>query len=195
MAKFAYNNDKNTSTGHTCFEVNCGYHSCVPFKEDTDSCFPSKSADKLLTELQELITICWQNLYHAQKLQKQAQNKGVKLRSYTPNDKIWLNDKYIKTKQNQQLEAKFFGPFQVLCFVSKQSYKRKLPKRWKIHDVFHISLLELGTTRKGRVDKKVTELEFEAGNRKKYKLDAIRDRTVYANEIKSHLPGLYYLVA
>ena len=31
MAEFAYNNAKNSSTGHTLFELNCGYHLCVSF--------------------------------------------------------------------------------------------------------------------------------------------------------------------
>ena len=34
------------------------------------------------------MTIYQKNLYHAQKLQKQAHNKGVKPRSYAPDDKI-----------------------------------------------------------------------------------------------------------
>ena len=38
MAKFAYNNTKNSSTGHTLFELNCGYHLCVFFEEDTNLC-------------------------------------------------------------------------------------------------------------------------------------------------------------
>ena len=46
-----------------------------------------------------------------------------------------------------------------------------------------------------RVDKKVTELDFETGNSKEYKVEAIRDSTVYARESKGHLSGLYYLVA
>ena len=36
MAKFAYNNAKNSSTGHTLFELNCNYHPCVFFEKDTD---------------------------------------------------------------------------------------------------------------------------------------------------------------
>ena len=39
MAKFAYNNAKNASTGYTLFELNCGYHLCVSFKEDTNPRF------------------------------------------------------------------------------------------------------------------------------------------------------------
>ena len=38
-------------------------------------------------------------------------------------------------------------------------------------------------------------MEFEAGNGKKYKVEAIWDNTVYANKAKSHLLGLYYLIA
>ena len=58
-----------------------------------------------------------------------------------------------------------------------------------------MSLFEQNTTRKGRMHNKVTELEFEVGNSKEYKIEAIWDRIVYANKGKSHLPSLYYLLA
>ena len=44
------------------------------------------------------MTVCLENLQHPQKFQKKAYNKGVKSRSYAPSDRIWLNNKYIKTK-------------------------------------------------------------------------------------------------
>ena len=78
------------------FELNCGYYPRVFFEKKTNPHFQSKSADKLLPELQDLITVYWKNLHHAWKLQKQAQNKGVKPRSYASIDKVWLNSKYIK---------------------------------------------------------------------------------------------------
>ena len=142
MAKFAYNNTKNVSTGHRPFELNCGYYPHFFFEEDTDPRSWSKTANKLSTKLQKLINICQENLHHAQELQKQAHNKDVKPKSYSPGGKVLLNSKYTKTKRNWKLEAKFFGPFQVLYFVDKQAYKLKLPKRWKIHNVFYVSLLE-----------------------------------------------------
>ena len=86
--------------------------------------------------------VCRKNLYHVQKLQKQAHNKGVKPRSYVSGKQVWLNSKYIKTKCNRKLEAKFFGPFQVLHSVGKQIYKLELSKKWRIYDVFHMSLLK-----------------------------------------------------
>ena len=98
MAKFAYNNAKNASTGHMPFELNCGYHPRMSYKEDVDPRSKSKSADELSAELRELMIVCRENLHHAQELQKRAHDKGVKPRSYAPGDKVWLNSKYIKTK-------------------------------------------------------------------------------------------------
>ena len=61
--------------------------------------------------------------------------------------------------------------------------------------VFHVSLLEQDTTRKGRVDKNATELDAGEDNGE-YKVEAIWDSAVYAKESESdHLPGLYYLVS
>ena len=55
--------------------------------------------------------VCKKNLSHIQKLQKRANNKDFNPRSYAFDDKVWLNSKYIKTKQNQKLKAKFFELF------------------------------------------------------------------------------------
>ena len=81
------------------------------YKDNIDLRSKSKSADKLLTKLRKLMIICRENLHHAQELQKHAQNKGVKPQNYVSGDEIWLNSKYIKTKQNRKLGAKFFRPF------------------------------------------------------------------------------------
>ena len=51
MAEFAYNIVKNANIGHTSFKLNCGYHLCLSFKEDNNSCSWSKTADELLAEL------------------------------------------------------------------------------------------------------------------------------------------------
>ena len=39
------------------------------------------------------------------------------------------------------------------------------------------------------------ELEFKAGDSKKYKVKVIWDSAVYANKAENHLLSLYYLVA
>ena len=197
IAEFAYNNAKNTSSGHTPFKLNCGYHSQMSYKKDVEPRSKSKSANELSAELRKLMIVCRKNLYHAQEFQKRAHNKGVKPRSYAFDNKVWLNSKYIKTKQNRKLEVKFFEPFRVLHPIGKQAYKLKLPRKWKIHDVFYMSLLEQDTTKEGRVDEsdaaKLNAGDDEGGE---YKLVAICDSAVYARESDSgHLPRLYYLVS
>ena len=129
MAEFAYNNAKNASTGHPLFKLNCGYYPCVFYEEDLDPCSKLKIAEEQSSELQKLMTVCQQNLYHAQELQKQAHNKGDKPQSCTSGNKVWLSSKYLKTKQNRKLKAKFLGLFRVLYPVGKQAYKLELPKK------------------------------------------------------------------
>ncbi len=129
MAEFAYNNAKNASTGHTLFELNYDFYSRASYKKDVDPRSQSKSVDKLATKFRELMAICRENFQHAQKLQKQYHNKYAKPKSYAPGEKVWLNSKYIKTKQNRKLEARFFRPFRVLYPIRKQVYKLGLSKK------------------------------------------------------------------
>ena len=173
MAEFAYNNAKNASTGYTLFELNCIYYPRVSYKEEKilNPCSKSKTAEKLSFKLWKLMIVCQQNLHHAQEFQKQIHNKSVKLQSYTPGDKVWLSSKHLKTKRNCKLKAKFFGLFWVLNPVGKQAYKLELPMKWRIHNVFHVSLLEQDITKKEQVNN--MQLEFEAGNDKKYEVDGI----------------------
>ena len=62
MAKFAYNNSKNGSTGHITFKLNCGYYPRILYKKEVNSHSKSKSADKLSAKLRELLIVCQENL-------------------------------------------------------------------------------------------------------------------------------------
>ena len=142
------------------------------------------------------MVICRKNLQHAQELQKRYDNKYTKLKSYTLGEKVWLNSKYIKTKQNRKLETKFFRSFKVLYPVGKQAYKLELLQKLKIHNVFYVSLLKQDTTRRGWLDKITLQIELDKGNSKEYKDETICNNKVYAKESDSvyHLLGLYYLI-
>lgn len=94
-------------------------------------------------------------------------------------NKVLLNSKSIKTKQNQKLKGKFFGSFWVLYLVGKQAYKIELSKKWRIYDVFHVSLGEQNTAKKGQVE---ITIELDKSNSKEYKVEAIYNSTVYATK-------------
>ena len=174
------------------FELNCGYHPWILYKEEVNPHSHSKSTDELSKQLRELIVIYCENFYHAQELQKQAHDKKVKLWSYAPSEKVGLNSKFIKTKRNHKLEAKFFRPFWVFYSVGKQAYKLDLFRNRKTYNIFHILLLEQDTTRKGW---EFSVPEFEPGNNKEYEVEGIQGNAVYTKEGDGHLPRLYYLVA
>ena len=95
------------------------------------------------------------NLAAMQKLLKKRLTKAVaaqakhynlkhKLRKYNIGDLVYLYSQNIKsTRPFKKLNWKFYRPYTVAEYVGKQAYKLKLPQTMKIHDVFHVLLLEL----------------------------------------------------
>ena len=107
-----------------------------------------------------------------------------------------MKNKYIKIKRNQKLEAKFFELFGVLYLIEKQAYKLELLEKWRIYDVFYVSLLEKDTSRKRRVDENVMELDANNNISGKYEVEAIWNSAVYVRKSESgHLLDPYYLVS
>ena len=93
------------------------------------------------------------------------------------------------------MEVKFFRPFQILHLVEKQVYKLELHRKCRIHDVFHMSLLEKNTTKKGQIDENMIELDIDNNDNREYKVEAMWDSTIYTWESESgYLLRLYYLV-
>ena len=45
-------------------------------------------------------------------------------------------------KYYAKLAKSYYGPFQVLKPINEMAYKLKLPKKWLIHNAFHVSLLK-----------------------------------------------------
>lgn len=122
IAKFAYNNTKNTNTGYISFKFNYNYYLYISYKIDINFYSKQKPENELAVEFEYLIAVCRDNLCYVQEVQKQVYNKRTKSESHTFDKKVRLNSKYIKTKHNQNLEAKFFGFIQVLHLQSNQTY-------------------------------------------------------------------------
>ena len=62
-------------------------------------------------------------------------------------DLVMLNAKNIRTKRpSKKLAPKLYGPFKILEQRGVLAYKLEISNRWKIHPVFHVSLLEFYRT-------------------------------------------------
>ena len=65
-----------------------------------------------------------------------------KFTPYQKGDLVWLEGTNLKTTHpTAKLAPKRHGPFQILEHLSDVTYRLDLPKHWKIHNVFHITLL------------------------------------------------------
>ena len=57
-------------------------------------------------------------------------------------DKVWLEATNLRLHYpSRKLAPKRHGPFEIIRVLSPLTYKLRLPSTWKIHDVFHVSLL------------------------------------------------------
>ena len=65
-----------------------------------------------------------------------------KFTPFTAGDKVWLKARNLKRNIiNPKFAAKREGPFKITKVLSSLSYQLEIPKSWKIHPVFHASLL------------------------------------------------------
>jgi hypothetical protein len=62
---------------------------------------------------------------------------------YEKGNEVLLNAKNIRmVRPTQKLAPKLYGPFRILAKIGKRAYRLELPRRWRIHNIFHTSLLK-----------------------------------------------------
>jgi len=57
-------------------------------------------------------------------------------------DKVWLDSRNMKTQYNKKMKLKWEGPFIITEVLGPVTYRLQLPSSWKIHNVFHATLLQ-----------------------------------------------------
>ena len=61
---------------------------------------------------------------------------------YQLGDKVWLEGRNLTTTHpTAKLAPRRYGPFPITRVISRTSYQLKLPSQWRIHNVFHATLL------------------------------------------------------
>jgi hypothetical protein len=86
----------------------------------------------------------WRNdalLAHEYARQKMKLKIKSTYQPFKKGDKVWLEGTNLKIGYNKKITKKCEGPFTITEVCGPVNYRLKLPKKWKITNIFHASLL------------------------------------------------------
>ena len=66
---------------------------------------------------------------------------GLAYKKFEVGDKVWLDARNLHLKTTRKLTPRRLGPFEIIEEITPVVYKLRLPSAWRIHDVFHTSML------------------------------------------------------
>jgi hypothetical protein len=126
----------------TPFFANYGYHPQTIWSADKDI---KNSASKIYSH--------WMKGIHKRAIKELEATRTTMSKYYDQHrlphseyevgTQVMLNAKNIQTRRPaKKLAPKLYGPFQISKKIGTQSYQLELQERWRIHNVFHASLLE-----------------------------------------------------
>jgi hypothetical protein len=95
--------------------------------------------------LQSSLSFARKCLIAAQQRQKALADKRRVHQVYKVGDKVLLSMRYLNpkhSKTSRKLLPRWIGPFEVVQVVGPVAYKLKMNHVWRVHLVFHVSLLE-----------------------------------------------------
>jgi len=142
MAKFAYNNSVTIGNGITPFFANYGFH---PATVNPPTQEPPNSASTIYAHwMQTVHEDSRQGLEAAQeRMRRYADTARKEPPAYQVGDLVMLSGHNTKTRRlTKKLDHKNHGHFQIEKIVSPLAVRLTLPWKWKIHNVFHVLLLE-----------------------------------------------------
>ncbi len=135
------------STGKAPFQVLYGF--CPEIGSNVgDDALEGKAAESAINRMKTLQAEREElsdQLRRAHEKQKLYYDRKHQKMRFQEKDLVVLAAKNIRQlRPNKKLSDRYLGPFEVLEAVGKhgQAYRLKLDPSFKIHDVFHVSLLE-----------------------------------------------------
>ena len=105
---------------------------------------PVPAAEDHITKMQDITHSLMTELQSAQEDYKHfADCHRAEPPAFSPGDKVWLLHRNIGTQHPcDKLDFKKLGPFTIVAEINSMAFWLNLPASMKIHDVFHVSLLE-----------------------------------------------------
>jgi hypothetical protein len=142
LAEFSYNNSVNSVTGFSPFFALYGFHPRCDFKNSLAIEVPA--AEDRLNCLVDARSQLIRNLEAAQRAYTRGANrKRSPPPIYVPGDMVFLDSRHIRsTRPSRKFDYKWLGPFPIEKVLSRVAMRLTLPSTWRIHPVFHVSLLK-----------------------------------------------------
>jgi len=147
-AEFAHNNSHAQSIGTTPFFLMYGYHPKTPV---TLGLVDAKvhPAKKMAKDMEKAVKRAKRMLMASQHRMKSQYDKHHVHKTFAVNDHVLLSTKNLKLQGFHKFLPKYVGPFQVVRAYGTHAFQLALPSGWRIHDVFHVSLLKAYKSRDG----------------------------------------------
>jgi len=189
LAEFVYNNAKSASTGMFPFYANYGYHPRATLKILPDKGHENPAAEAYIDHIRRAHEKLRTTLEGAQARDKREFDKNAAPGpEFKVGDLIWLNRRNIETtRPSQKLDQRRLGPFEIVEVVgdSKAALKLKLPPHWRIHPVFHVSLLDPYQANKIRGREQAPPPPPNVMNGElEYEIEAILDSRIQRNKLR-----------
>ncbi len=143
LAEYSYNISHHSVVDTSPFRANYGREpvplALYPYQGKAQSA----NADEVARDITALQDNLMQRISEAQDQQARYYDQGHKRVFFKVGDKVMLRTTNLKTERpSRKLSPKLLGPFKVLRQISSQAYRLDLPKSFKVHPVFHVTLLE-----------------------------------------------------
>ena len=141
LAELAHNTHIHSATGNSPFYLVHGYDIKWPsdLLRDLEVPKAGERIDKINKAQKE-----------AQAAMKMTQEKmryyhdgwNLKQPQFKQGDQVWIHGENLKVQTaSKKLSPRRYGPFEIIKPIGQGSYLIRTPKSWKIHPVFHSSLL------------------------------------------------------
>ena len=136
-AQFAHNSRVHSTHGQTPFYLLHGYEPTA-YPSDVAN-IPGLAEERLeqLAANRDKAIIVHRKAQEAMI----ARKPGLAYKKFEVGDKVWLHAHNLHLKTTRKLTPRCLGPFEIIEEISPVVYKLKLPETWRIHNVFHASLL------------------------------------------------------
>jgi len=147
LAEFVYNNSVHASTGMSPFRALYGFDPELRYIEASDDQPQSNIAQNAKARVEAIDqerAVLKSNLQKAVAQQQKYYNRHHLDKTYKMGDLVMLSTSNLEQgRYSKKLSDKFIGPCIVKKVVGSQAYQLELPDKFsKIHNVFHVSLLE-----------------------------------------------------